>query len=67
MPDEFDQVQDRMERDEELRKKYTPKPAEIRSTGKCLYCGTYLEKGQRFCDADCRDDFEYMIYRKTSK
>lgn len=67
MPDELDQIQERMERDEELRKKYTPKPIEIKSIGKCLYCGESLEDGQRFCDADCRDDFEYMIYRRTNK
>jgi hypothetical protein len=67
MPDEFDRVQDRMEQEEELRKKYTPKPVEIKSIGKCFYCGASLEDGQRFCDADCRDDFEYMIYRRTTK
>jgi len=56
-----------MEQEEELRKKYTPKPVEIKSIGKCLYCGAPLEEGIRFCNSDCRDDFEYMIYRRTNK
>lgn len=67
MPDEFDAIQDRMEQEEELRRKYTPKPVEIISIGKCLYCAENLDEGLRFCNSDCRDDFEYMIQRKTSK
>ena len=64
MPDELDAIQDRMEQEEELRKKYTPKPVVIKSIGKCLYCGTPLEGDLRWCDEDCRDDYEYMIHRK---
>lgn len=67
MPDELDLIQERMERDEELRKKYTPKPASIKSTGKCLYCGASLTGELRWCDEDCRDDFEYAQQRKLNK
>jgi hypothetical protein len=67
MPDEFDAIQERMEQEEELRRKYAPKPVTIKSIGKCLYCGTPLTGDMRFCDSDCRDDFEYMIYRRTNK
>jgi hypothetical protein len=67
MPDEIDLIQERMERDEEMRRKYTPKPATIKSTGKCLYCGEPLPNDIRWCNADCREDYEYMIYRKTNK
>jgi hypothetical protein len=67
MPDEIDQIQDRMERDEELRRKYTPKPPTLKSTGSCLYCGEDLSSDRRWCDADCREDYEFMIYRKTNK
>lgn len=64
MPDELDAIQDRMEQEEELRKKYTPKPPVLKSVGKCLYCGAPLEGDLRWCDEDCRDDYEYMIHRK---
>ena len=34
---------------------HSPKP-----TGYCLNCGIRLEKrGQRWCDLDCRDDWEF--------
>lgn len=67
MPDEFDQIQERMEKEEELRRKYTPKPINIKSIGKCLYCGAPLTGDMRWCDEDCRDDYEYMLYRRTNK
>ena len=63
MPDELDQIQDRMEQEEELRRKYTPKPVEIKAIGRCLYCNATLEGTLRFCDSDCRDDYEYMHTR----
>ena len=64
MPDELDNIQDRLEKDEELRRKYTPKPAEIKVTGRCLYCNAEIDKDRRWCDADCRTDYEYMMMRK---
>ena len=30
----------------------------IPSLGYCYYCGEALRAGKRFCDADCRDDYE---------
>lgn len=33
------------------------------ATGFCLSCGEELKKGQRWCDADCRDDFERSSMR----
>lgn len=67
MPDELDQIQERMERDEELRKKYTPKTIAIKSIGKCLYCAAPLTGELRWCDEDCRDDYEFMQQRKINK
>lgn len=29
------------------------------SNGCCLYCGEPLPSGERWCDADCRDEWEY--------
>jgi hypothetical protein len=31
-------------------------PAE---TGRCLWCDEPLPPGKRWCDTDCRDDFEH--------
>lgn len=31
---------------------------EIKFTGKCIYCAAPLND-RRFCDAQCRDDWEY--------
>lgn len=31
------------------------------ATGFCLYCDAPLNPGQRWCDADCRDDWEKYI------
>lgn len=28
------------------------------ATGSCLACGAKVPKGRRWCDADCRDDWE---------
>lgn len=30
----------------------------VQATGKCLYCGEELAEGLRWCDADCRDDWQ---------
>ncbi len=30
----------------------------IEPTGKCLYCEAPLPDGRRWCDADCRDDWQ---------
>ena len=27
-------------------------------TGKCLYCREAVENGRRWCDADCREEYE---------
>ncbi len=30
----------------------------VKATGHCLSCDEPLEEGRRWCDADCRDDWE---------
>lgn len=37
------------------------------STGRCLYCSTPVAAEARFCDADCRDDFEWINRRKHGR
>lgn len=34
------------------------KPVGPMATGKCLTCDEPMPAGHRWCDADCRDDFE---------
>ena len=35
------------------------------STGRCLYCSAPVAAEARFCDADCRDDFERLQQLKA--
>lgn len=35
--------------------KFTPS---AQATGRCLFCNKRVRKGLRWCDADCRDDWE---------
>ena len=36
---------------------------ELTFTGECLYCNESIEEG-RWCDTDCRDDWDYLESRK---
>lgn len=55
---------DRYEQDRaflETLKKEEPKP-EAKATGFCLNCGTPLNDGRRWCDAECME--EWQEYQK---
>ena len=41
------------------RKKYTA----LKDTKQCYNCQEPLNSGLRFCDSDCRDDFDYRVKR----
>jgi hypothetical protein len=43
---------------EALEKRKTPGP---KAKGECYYCEEPLEPGQRWCDNDCRDDWQREI------
>ncbi len=43
-----------------VKKPGGPKPA-----GFCLKCGAPLDQDRRWCDADCRDDWQRAAVRKT--
>lgn len=47
----------REEMDTELARKLR-KPAGPEPTGLCLSCEAPLPEGRRWCDADCRDDWQ---------
>jgi hypothetical protein len=59
MPDLIDLAQAQNERREE-RALAARKPAAPRASGFCLNCGEPLPEGRRWCDAECRDDWERM-------
>ena len=43
----------------------TKQPVTTKRTSKtCLNCGEPTEKGHPFCDADCRDDYDYRQQRR---
>lgn len=56
-PDKNDQASEiealRIEAALAVRKPEGPPPA-----GECLSCGAPLKDGRRWCDADCRDDWQ---------
>lgn len=56
--DEVDITNDRAEADLQRRIDAARRVNMVQSTGLCLYCGTSLEPGARWCDVDCRDDWE---------
>ena len=37
------------------------KPDGPTPTGRCLYCNALLSFGHRWCNADCREDYELEI------
>lgn len=55
--DDADLTQERLARElEALLERRRPEPP--RAHGYCLWCEAPLPAGRRFCDADCRDDWE---------
>ena len=60
MTDVFDQATEREEKDRELAiALQRRKAAVLPDVGHCYYCGEATRPGQRFCDADCRDGYEF--------
>lgn len=64
MSDEIDLAQEREEQDRARAIAAARKAAEVGVTGAdgiCLNCGEDVSRGQRFCDSDCRDDWEARV------
>jgi hypothetical protein len=36
----------------------------LASIGRCHYCDEQIAAGERFCDAECRDDYEHEQKRR---
>ncbi len=59
MPDECDVASVREELDRRLAiSAARQNGSTLAATGFCLSCGAQLDEGARFCDKDCRDDYE---------
>ncbi len=61
MPDDIDRAQFREQQyqeDCERERRYQAAKNALAYTGECHYCGAITGGGARFCDADCRDDWE---------
>lgn len=64
MADEIDQANDRAQRDLELALAAAAVHAPpLPATGWCYNCAEPLDDERRFCDEDCRDDYEHRLRR----
>lgn len=61
MADDIDVAQEQQQRLHDARIQDARARAgqlEVKATGYCLSCGEPLAAGLRFCDTDCRDDYQ---------
>lgn len=59
MSDIFDQASEREDRDRQAAIDRQRRASErLPYVGCCYYCGSITPTGVRFCDADCRDDYQ---------
>jgi len=60
MADIIDMANDRAEQDLQraVTAARTSNGLEAAATGYCLHCGADLHTGLRWCDTDCRDDWQ---------
>jgi hypothetical protein len=42
-------------------------PDEVEAVGLCLNCSAAVPEGHRWCDADCRDDWQARRNRKSGR
>lgn len=62
MADEFDRASDlealNLQSALNLQAKAAAKQPKVEATGFCLHCGAELNDGRRWCDAECRDEWQ---------
>ena len=58
MADIADITTDRLELEEALRRQLAPIDTGPAPIGRCHNCDAHLEGDARFCDADCRSDWQ---------
>lgn len=58
--DIYDQASEREERDRDAAIDAARRKAGVLPyVGHCYFCSERLDDGKRFCDADCRDGYEF--------
>lgn len=68
MSDEADIAQQRMEIEEDIRKRYiTSVTKEFEATGLCLNCAQPVSPTNRWCDKYCMEDHTIRIKLKKGK
>lgn len=58
---------DRAQAQEEMAREFAianAKGSTLLATGECHNCGASVPDGHRFCDVDCRDDYQRDIARR---
>lgn len=58
MADPVDIAQDHIERQAPYLLAASKRPAGPAPTGRCHYCDETVADGMRFCDAECRDEYD---------
>jgi len=58
MVDEVDKANEQLEKSIEVALKNIDTTIPKNTTGKCLSCGQFVENERRWCNADCRDNYE---------
>lgn len=66
MADDVDRTQARAEIEATYLAAASRKPAGPPPNGRCLYCNEPLADGRRWCDADCRDEWQADDMRRRS-
>lgn len=56
--DDADITQERQEREAELLRRASAKPAGPAPTGHCLWCDEPTDDTRRWCDSECRDQWQ---------
>lgn len=64
MSDDADKTQERIEREDAIRRKEMKGIKYIQGTGNCLNCGKKLNDARRWCDKDCADDWDYYVNKR---
>jgi RNA polymerase-binding transcription factor DksA len=61
--DEVDQANDHIEREMQARLS-ARRLAELQPCGSCYNCGEDIAPGRKFCDIECREDYDHRITRE---
>lgn len=64
MADDVDKTADRLEVETPYLIQASKKPVGPQPNGFCNWCNSAVGEGQKFCDSDCRNDYEHDQRRR---